>query len=50
MQTGVMTFLVSHHGKLLEKDLGENGIEIVKVMEVYDPDDTWTEVEEPGEE
>ena len=46
MSTGVMTFLVSHHGKLLEKDLGENGLDVVKAMDGYDPDDTWTEVVE----
>lgn len=49
METGVMTFLVSHHGKFLEKDLGENEIEIVKAMEIFDPDETWTEVEETEE-
>jgi len=49
MQTGVMTFLVSHHGTFLEKDLGENSLEVVKAMETYDPDDTWTEVELPEE-
>ena len=49
MDTGVMTFLVSHHGKLLEKDLGEKGIELVKAMTAYDPGDGWTEVEETEE-
>ena len=41
LSTGVMTFLVSNHGKILEKDLGEKSLEIVKAMEVFDPDDTW---------
>jgi len=49
MDTGVMTFLVSHHGKVLEKDLGENGLATVEAMTAYDPDDTWTEVSEEGE-
>ena len=49
MQTGVMTFYVSHHEKFLEKDLGENGLEVVKAMTAYDPDETWTEVEETEE-
>ena len=45
MNTGVMTFLVSHHGKILEKDLGEKSLEIVGAMTTYDPDDTWKETE-----
>ena len=49
MKTGVMTFLVSHHGKVLEKDLGETSVETVKAMEAYDPDDTWNEVGEEVE-
>ena len=42
--TGIMSFLVSHHGKMYEKDLGENGLETAKAMEVFDPTDGWTEV------
>ena len=38
--TGVMTFLVNHHGRIYQKDLGAyNG------MDAYNPDDTWTRVE-----
>jgi hypothetical protein len=40
-KTGVMTFLVAKNGKVYEKDLGEQGAELVKAMEVYEPDDTW---------
>ena len=39
--SGVMTFLVSHHGKVYQKDLGE-----FSGMLEYDPDESWTEVEE----
>ena len=42
--TGVMTFLVSHHGKVYQKDLGPRTAEIVKAMQEYNPDATWTEV------
>jgi hypothetical protein len=42
--TGVMTFLVSHHGKVYQKDLGPRTAEIVKAMQEYNPDKTWTEV------
>lgn len=48
-KTGVMTFLVSHHGKVFQKDLGEKSLDVVRAMDVYDPDETWTEVK-PGEE
>ncbi len=36
-----MTFVVSHHGKVYQKDLGE-----FSGMLEYDPDESWTEVEE----
>jgi hypothetical protein len=41
--TGVMTLLVSHHGKVYQKDLGPRTAEIVKAMQEYNPDATWTE-------
>jgi hypothetical protein len=44
--TGVMTFLVSHHGKVYQKDLGPRTVEIAKAMQEYNPDATWTEVQE----
>ncbi len=43
MNTGIMTFVVSNHGKVLEKDLGEKSLEIVSAMEAFDPDDSWKE-------
>ena len=39
--SGVMTFLASHHGKVYQKDLGE-----FSGMLEYDPDENWTAVEE----
>ena len=42
--SGIMTFVVSHHGKVYEKDLGEKTHEIVKAMTEYNPDDSWTRV------
>jgi hypothetical protein len=41
--TGIMTFLVSHHGKVHQKDLGPRTLEIAKAMREYNPDATWTE-------
>jgi hypothetical protein len=39
--TGVKSFMVSHDGIVYEKDLGPESLEIVKAMELYDPDPTW---------
>jgi hypothetical protein len=43
--TGIMTFLVSQHGRIYQKDLGLRTVEIVKGMQEYNPDATWTEVQ-----
>lgn len=39
--TGVKTFIVSNDGIVYQKDLGPNSLEIVKQMELYNPDKTW---------
>ncbi len=41
-KTGVMTFLMAKNGKIYQKDLGEQGADLVKAMEVYEIDETWT--------
>lgn len=41
--TGIMTFLVSHHGQVYQKDLGPRTTELAKAMREYNPDATWTE-------
>ncbi len=46
-RTGVKTFIVSHTGVVYEKDLGPGTLEVYKVMERYDPDESWSPVEEP---
>lgn len=43
-QSGIMSFLVSHQGRLVQKDLGPETAEIVRGIQAYDPDETWTEV------
>ncbi len=48
--TGVMTFLVSHHGKVFQKDLGPTTRELVAAMSAFDPGDGWTEVPETDAE
>ena len=39
--TGVKTFIVSHEDIVYEKDLGPDSLNIVKNMELYNPDKTW---------
>ncbi len=45
-ETGVNTFVVSHHGAVYETDLGEATEQIVNYIESFNPDDTWTVVED----
>ena len=44
--TGVKTFIVSNDGVVYEKDLGPTTLEQFKKMELFNPDKTWTPVEE----
>jgi hypothetical protein len=44
--SGIMTFLVSHQGKVYQKDLGPQTRKIAKQMREFNPDGTWTEVKE----
>lgn len=39
--TGVKTFIVSYEDIVYEKDLGPASLDIVKKMELYNPDRTW---------
>ena len=43
---GIMTFLISHQGRLLQKDLGPDTEQIVASMHAYDPDVSWTDAKE----
>ncbi len=44
--TGVKTFIVSNDGVVYEKDLGPTTLQQFKTMELFNPDKTWTPVEE----
>lgn len=44
--SGIMTFLVSHQGKVLQKDLGEDTAVIAAAVQEYDPDDSWLETDD----
>jgi hypothetical protein len=45
-ETGFKTFMVSHTGVVYEKDLGPTTLETFQKMELFDPDKTWTPVED----
>ena len=45
-ETGVMTFLVSHHGDVLERDLGVCTEPAGRITELYNPDQSWRTVED----
>jgi hypothetical protein len=46
-KTGVKTFIVSHEGVVYEKDLGPGTLEVFRIMERFNPDESWNPVEEP---
>jgi len=39
--TGAKTFIVSNDGIVYQKDLGPDSLNIVKSMELYNPDKSW---------
>jgi hypothetical protein len=47
--TGFKTFIVSNTGIVYQKDLGPATLETFQKMEVFDPDKSWTSVEEEDE-
>lgn len=44
--SGVMSFIVNHDGKVFQKDLGKNTASVATTMKEYNPDATWTEVKQ----
>jgi len=44
--SGVMTFIVNHEGKVFQKNLGTNTATVAGAMKEYNPDKTWTEVKQ----
>lgn len=45
-ESGVMTFIVNQQGKVFQKNLGPQTAATVSRMKAYDPDDTWSVVQE----
>jgi hypothetical protein len=39
--SGVMTFIVNHQGKIYQKDLGKNTEKLAAAIHEYDPDSSW---------
>ncbi len=44
--SGVMTFIVNHDGKVFQKDLGKNTAAVASAMKEYNPDQSWVEVQQ----
>jgi hypothetical protein len=47
--SGVMTFLVSGDGVVVQKDLGRNTVRLGSAMRAYDPDASWQKTETEAE-
>jgi hypothetical protein len=45
-ETGVMSFIVNQDHVIYERDLGPETGDLVKSITAFDPDETWTEVED----
>jgi len=43
--SGVMSFMVNHRGTVYQKDLGEDTDVVVDLIDVYNPDSSWSIVE-----
>jgi DUF2950 family protein len=43
--SGVMTFMVNHDGKVFQKNIGKNTAAVAAAMKEYNPDKTWTAVQ-----
>ena len=44
--SGIMTFMCSHQGKIYQKNFGEDSDLIAAGIDEYDPDASWTEVKD----
>lgn len=46
-RTGIKSFIVGYDGVVYEQDLGPETLEAFRAMERFDPDESWSPVEEP---
>jgi hypothetical protein len=47
-ETGVVSFMVSHAGTVVEKDLGPNTDAVARAITRFNPDATWTKSDTPN--
>jgi hypothetical protein len=40
-ESGVMTFIVNHRGRVYQRDLGKDTAKVAQKMDTYDPDPAW---------
>ena len=40
-ESGVMTFIVNHRGRVYQRDLGKDTAKVAQKMDAYDPDPAW---------
>ena len=45
-KSGIMSFIVSHNGKVYQQDLGKQTDALGQAMKVYNPDKNWTPVKD----
>lgn len=45
--TGVMSFMISHDGRLFEKNLGTDTAAVAEAMALFNPDSSWRRVSPP---
>jgi hypothetical protein len=45
--TGVKSFIISHRGRLFERDLGPGGAQIAQALTEFNPDSTWVRLGNP---
>jgi len=45
--TGVKSFIISHRGRLFERDLGPDGEKLAKALTEFNPDSTWMRLGNP---
>jgi hypothetical protein len=46
--SGIMTFLVNQDGVVYQKNLGPDTTKLAQAIKSFDPDDTWSKVEDDG--
>jgi len=44
--SGIMTFIVNHQGKVYQKDLGPDTVNVARKITEYNPDSSWTLVKD----